>query len=101
MSPGVDGIECVTAYETSDEAPVQICEDSSAPWNDLDEISLPSENKATIPSRDDQTTPQFTTTALDAIAIDQPGIIPAFLLSSHSSFCLCEHLRERAPPSLS
>jgi hypothetical protein len=98
-SPGLDGIDCITAYDT-DEAPMQICEDSSDPWNDLDEISLPSNDKATIPSREDQTTPQFTTTTLDAIAIDQPGIIPAFLFSTQSSFCLCEHLRERAPPSL-
>ena len=96
---GVDGIDCITAYDT-DEAPSQVCENSSDPWNDLDEISLPSNDKATIPSRNDQTTPHFTTTALNAIALHQPGIIPAFLLSSHSSFCLCEHLRERAPPSL-
>ena len=98
-SPGVDGIDCITAYET-DDAPLQVCENSPDPWNDLDEISLPSENKATIPSRDDQATPDFTTTTLNVIALHQPGIIPAFLLSTHSSFCLCEHLRERAPPSL-
>jgi hypothetical protein len=98
-SPGLDGLDCITAYD-SDEAPLQICEDSSDPWNDLDEISLPSNDRAVIPSRDDQTTPHFTTTTLDAIALHQPGIIPAFLFSSHSSFCLCEHLRERAPPCL-
>jgi hypothetical protein len=96
---GVDGIDCITAYDT-DEAPLQICDNSSDLGNDLDEISLPGADKAVIPSRDNQTTPQFTTTTLDAIAIDQPGIIPAFLLSTHSCFCLCEHLRERAPPSL-
>ena len=98
-SPGVDGLDCITAYE-ADDAPLQICEDSSDPWNDLDEISLPSDDRAVIPSRDDQATPQFTTTTLDASALYQPGFVPAFLFSTHSSFCLHEHLRERAPPSL-
>jgi len=96
----VDGIDCVTAYE-ADDAPLQICEDSSDPWNDLDEISLPEEKNGLIPSRNDQATPQFSTTTVNAIALHQPGLVPAFLLSTHSSFCLCEHLRERAPPRLS
>jgi hypothetical protein len=96
---GVDGIDCITADNAS-EGPLQIADNSSDPANDLDEISLPSNDKATIPSRNDQTTPQFTTTAIDAIALRQPGLVPAFLLSAHSSFCLCEHLRERAPPRL-
>jgi hypothetical protein len=95
----VDGIDCITADNASEE-PLQIADNSSEPGNDLDEISLPGDDKAVLPSRDDQTTPRFTTTTLNAIALHQPGIIPAFLLSTHSSFCLREHLRERAPPSL-
>jgi hypothetical protein len=97
-SPGLDGIDCVTAYD-SDEAPLQICEDSSDPWNDLDEISLPSNDRAVIPSRDDSTTPHFTTTTVDSIVLRQPGLVPAFLLPTHFSNSLREHNRERAPPS--
>ena len=98
MSPGLDGIDCVTAYEV-DEAPVQICEDSD-PGNDLDEISLPEDKNGLIPSRQDHATPQFTTTTVTAIALRQPGIVPAFLLPTHFSDFFREHIRERAPPSL-
>jgi len=97
-APGIDGLDCITAY--SEEEPLQICEDSSDPWNDLDEISLPSNDRAVIPSRDDQSTPHFTTTTVTAIALHQPGIIPAFLLPTDISSSLREHIRERAPPFL-
>jgi hypothetical protein len=96
----VDGIDCITAYE-ADEAPLQICEDSSDPWNDLDEISLPANDRAVIPSRDNHFFSSFCLqTSTFPLTLHQPGIIPAFLFSTQSSFCLHEHLRERAPPSL-
>jgi hypothetical protein len=97
--PGVDGLDCITAYEVEEDS-TQVCDNSPNPWNDLDEISLPSDDKAVIPSRGDQETPHFTTTTLDSIALRQPGFVPAFLFSSYSSNSLREQIRERAPPIL-
>jgi hypothetical protein len=98
-APAVDDIDCITAY-SADEAPVQICEDSSDPWNDFDEISLPEENKAVIPSRNNHFSSFCLQTSTFPLTLRQPGLVPAFLLSPQSSFCLREHIRERAPPSL-
>jgi hypothetical protein len=99
-SPGsIDGIDCITANDVNDE-PLQICEDSSDPWNDLDEISPPSDDKATLPSRDDHLFSSFRLPPSSFSLTRSVGTIPAFLFSTHASFCLHEHLRERAPPSL-
>jgi len=87
------------AYEAAEE-PIQVCANIPNPWNDLDEISLPSDDKAILPSRDDQETPQFTTTTLDSIALRQPGFVPAFLFPVHSFDSSRERLHERAPPGL-
>lgn len=96
-SPGLDGLDCITAIDP-DDAPLQICEDSSDLPNDFDEISLPLNDRAVLPSRYDQGTPQTTGTTFATITLRQPGIVPAFLLSTQSSDSLREHLRERAPP---
>jgi len=95
----IDGFNCITAYEV-EEDPTHVCDNSPNPWNDLDEISLPSEDKAVIPSRFDQETPRFTTTTLDPFALRPPGLVPAFLFPNHSSDSSPDHIRERAPPSL-
>lgn len=81
-----------------EEKPAQVCESSPNPWNDLDEISLPLNDKAVIPSRYGQSTPQTTGTTLAPITL-QPGLVPAFLFPAHSSDSSPEHTRERAPPS--
>jgi len=95
----VDGFDCVTAYEV-EEGPAQVCGNPPNPWNDLDEIALPSDDKAVIPSRYNQETPHFTGTTVDPIALRQPGFVPAFLFPAHSTDSLSQHLHERAPPSL-
>jgi hypothetical protein len=59
----------------------------------LDDVS------AATATRPDQDTPWFTTTTLNTIALPEPGFVPAFLFSTHSSDSLHEHIRERAPPS--
>lgn len=82
------------------EEPIQLCANFPNPWNDLDEISLPSDDEAVIPSRDDQETPHFTTTTLDSVALHQPGFVPAFLFPTYFSQSLREQIRERAPPVL-
>jgi hypothetical protein len=107
--PGLDGFDCITAYDPPSpwtgfdaaraaEEPVQVCHNSPTPRNDLDEISLPADDTAIIPSRYDQTTPLTTSTILDPITLRRPGIIPAFLFSVHSSDSAREQTRERAPP---
>lgn len=95
----VDGFNCITAYEV-EEDPTHVCDNAPNPWNDLDEISLPLEDKAVIPSRFDQETPRFTTTTLDPFALRPPGFVPAFLFPDDSSDSPPDHIRERAPPSL-
>jgi len=95
----IDGLDCITAYD-ADDAPFQICEDTSDPWNDLDEISLPEENKAIIPPRNDHLFSSFRLHPSSFPLTRSVGTIPAFLFSTQSSFCLHEHLRERAPPTL-
>jgi hypothetical protein len=99
-SNSIDGIDCITAYE-ADEEPLQICEDSSDPWNDLDEISLPANDRAVLPSRNDHLFSSFILLpSTFPLTLHQPGIIPAFLLPTHFSSSLREHIRERAPPTL-
>jgi hypothetical protein len=98
-SPSIDGLDCVTAYDASDET-LQITDNSSDPWNDFDEISLPIDDKAVLPSRFQQHTPYLTTTSCDAVTLRRLGTVPNLLLSAHSFYSLREHLRERAPPSL-
>jgi hypothetical protein len=99
VKPGLDGIDCITAFDVEEDS-TQVCDNTPNPWNDVDEIALPLEDKAVIPSRNDQGTPYFTTTTLDSIALTQPGLVPAFLFSVHSSDSLREQIRERAPPVL-
>jgi hypothetical protein len=99
-SPGLDGIDCVTAYDISDDAPLQTCDNSPDPWNDFDEISLPTNDKAVLPSRFQQNTAFYVTTSYDAVTLRRLGTVPNLLLSAHSFYSLREHLRERAPPSL-
>lgn len=45
-----------------------------------------------------QGTPLNTNTTVDPIVLCRPGVIPAFLFSTHFSESMREHLRERAPP---
>jgi hypothetical protein len=97
--PGLDGLDCITAYELAEDT-TQVCDNSPTPRNDLEEISLPADNTAVIPSRYDQGTPRTTSTTLDPITLRRPGIIPAFLFSAYSSDSLREQIRERAPPVL-
>jgi hypothetical protein len=107
----IDGFDCVTAYDPPspwtgsvvarvEEDSALVCDNFPNPWNDLDEISLPLNDKAVIPSRQGQDTPHFTGTTLDPITLRQPGFVPAFLFFAHSSESLPGHIRERAPPSL-
>jgi hypothetical protein len=100
-SPGLDGIDCITAYD-ADDAPLQVCENSSDPWNDLDEISLPSNDRATIPSRDDHAFSSFCLlTSSFSLA---PRLSACHSLSSTDFFHLPSYLllssAERAPPCL-
>jgi hypothetical protein len=95
----IDGLDCITAYDVAEE-PTQICDNSPNPWNDLDEISLPLNDKAVIPSRSGQETPRTTTTTVAPITLRQPGFVPAFLFSTYFSDSLREQIRERAPPIL-
>jgi hypothetical protein len=95
----LDSLDCLTACEIEEE-PALVCDNSPNPWNDRDQLSLPLNDKAVLPSRCDQETPQTTSTTLDPIVLRRPGIIPAFLFPTHSSDSLHEHIRERAPPSL-
>jgi hypothetical protein len=83
-----------------EEEPAQICESSPNPWNDLDQISLPSNDKAVIPSRRQHATALTTSTTHNTIALRRPGFVPAFLFSIHFSNSYRAHVRERAPPSL-
>jgi hypothetical protein len=53
---------------------------------------------ATTATRHDQDTPWLTTATLNTIALPEPGFVPAFLFSTHSSDSPREHVRERAPP---
>jgi hypothetical protein len=99
-SPGIDSFDCVTAFEVEEDT-TQVWGNSPNPWNDLDEISLQLNDKAVIPSRSSQETPQTTSTTADTIVLCRPGVIPAFLLPTHFSESLHEHIRERAPPILS
>jgi hypothetical protein len=99
MAIGVDGLDCITSYDVVEE-PAQVCDNSPNPWNDLDEICLSTDDKAVIPTRSTKETPQTTGTTVDTIALRRPGIVPAFLFSTHSSDSLHEHIRERAPPTL-
>jgi hypothetical protein len=92
------GLDCITSEAAGE--PIQICNNFPNPWNDLEEIALPSDDTAILPSRDDQETAHFTTTTLDSIVLRQPGFVPAFLFSVHSSDSLREQIRERAPPIL-
>jgi hypothetical protein len=96
-APAIDGIDCITAYDAEEDS-TQVCDNSPNPWNDLDEISLPLNDKAVIPSRSGQETPRTTTTTVAPITLRQPGFVPAFLFSTYSSDALREQIRERAPP---
>ena len=49
-------------------------------------------------TRSYQDTPLFSVTGLDAVTLRAPGIIPVLLLPIHCSYCLRDHIRERAPP---
>jgi hypothetical protein len=67
--------------------------------NDLDDADGGLDDvSATTTTRHDQDTPWFTTTTLNTIALHEPGFVPAFLFSTHSSDSPREHIRERAPP---
>jgi hypothetical protein len=68
--------------------------------NDLDDADSGLDDvSATTATRHDQDAPWFTTTTLNTIALHEPGFVPAFLFSTHSSDSLHEHIRERAPPA--
>jgi hypothetical protein len=49
-------------------------------------------------TRNYQDTPLFSVTGLHAVTLRAPGIIPVLLLPIHCSYCLRDHIRERAPP---
>ena len=51
-------------------------------------------------TREDHDTSYSSVTDLDAATLRARGTIPVFLLPVHSSYCLREHIRERAPPVL-
>lgn len=72
-SSSVDGI---TSYDTDDES-VQVCENSSDPWNDLDETASVANDKAVIPSRQDQHPLHFAGSGFEAITL---RLLPAILV---------------------
>jgi len=94
----LDGVDCA-AYEVAEE-PIQVCDNFPNPWNDLDEISLPSDDKAILPSRNDHLFSSFRLHPSSFSLTRGVGTVPAFLFPAHSSDSLREQIRERAPPVL-
>jgi hypothetical protein len=62
----------------------------------LDDLSA----RADTSTRNDQDTPLFSVTGLDAMTLRTPRILSNLLFSVHCFYCLHEHIRERAPPIL-
>jgi hypothetical protein len=96
----IDGLDCITSYEVEEE-PAQVCDNSPNPWNGLGETASVTDDEAVIPSGDDKDPPQFTATTLDELTLRLLSI--SSLRQPERSpyhYCLLEHLRERAPPTL-
>jgi hypothetical protein len=100
-----DGIDC---NESEDTAPGDernqpfpegnISSDSTSDIDDsdgaLDDLS------ADTSTRNYQNTQLFSVTDLDAITLRAPRIVPILLFPVSCFYCLHEHIRERAPPTL-
>jgi hypothetical protein len=98
----IDGIDCITADDIAavSEEPVQVCDDPSDSPNAPDQGTSLSADKASIPSRPNQSPSHFADTGFCALAQSPPAITLVFLIPVHCFYSLHEHIRERAPPSL-
>lgn len=98
FSRSVDGASLFPQKEegqpSQDSAPSDSTSDIDDSDGGLDDLS------ADLSTRDDQDTPHFSVTGLDAVTLRTPRIVPILLFPVHCFYCLHEHIRERAPPSL-
>ena len=100
---GVDGIDCITADDPTQEEPVQVCDDSSDPMQDSDLSESVWADRAVIPSRTNTKPLQLAETSFGAVTLHDEydlGNAPILLLVTHCFYSLHEHIRERAPPGL-
>jgi hypothetical protein len=100
---GVGGIDCITALSEEKE-PSQDGNDFPDSTTDLDDTDSGLDDLsagADSSTRNNQDTPLFSVTGPDAVTLRTPRIVPILLLPVHCFYCLHEHIRERAPPTLS
>ena len=104
ISPGVaasssiDGSDCITS-ENQEKQPAPGRDNSPDAASDIDDTdSALDDLGADTSTRNDQDTPLFSVTGLDAVTLRTPRIVPILLFPVHCFYCLHEHIRERAPP---
>ena len=98
-SRSIDGAGCIVP-ENGEGQPSQ---DSAPPdsSSDIEDSNADLHDLSADPSmRNDPDTPHFSVTGVGAGATRMPRIVRALLLPVHCFYCLHEHIRERAPPSL-
>jgi hypothetical protein len=103
-SSSIDGIDCITS-ENQEKQPAP--DGGNSPnlpdaTSDIDDTDGGLDDFSADPStRNDWDTPLFSVTGLDAVALRTARIAPILLFPVHCFYCLHEHIRERAPPTVS
>ena len=92
-------VDCVTT-EDSDKDSSKIDEDSSDPDKNSNISAGPAVDRMRIPSRYEQSPPDFAVTSFDPVTLRRLGVTPILLLPIDSSYSFHQLLHERAPPSL-
>ena len=108
-APGIssiDGTDCIASL-SEEKQPSQDSNNSPASpsspdsSSDLDDSDVSLDDLiADTSTRNDHDTPYFSVAGLDAVTLRAPGVTPVLLLPVPCFYCLHEHIRERAPPSL-
>jgi hypothetical protein len=89
---------CCVMPENKEGQPPQNSAPSDSP-SDLEDSNGGLEDlSADTSTRNDQDTPLFSVTGVDAVTLRTPRIVPILLVPVHCFYCLHEHIRERAPP---
>jgi len=99
-SSSIDSIDCIRSGD-QEKQPSQDDNnfpDSTTDLDDtdggLDDLSAGADTS----TRNYQDTPLSSVTALDAVTLRTPRIVPILLFPVHCFYCLHKHTRERAPP---
>jgi hypothetical protein len=101
---GVDGIDCITSENQEKQPAPDGGNSPNSPdsSSDIDDTDGGLDDFDADTSTDNyQDTPLFSVTGLDAVALRTPRIVPILLFPVHCFYCLHEHIRERAPPTVS